>query len=44
MAPGFDYADFEIGYREELHAEYPAWAQEIAALTRAEHRRRPVAG
>jgi hypothetical protein len=44
MAPGFDYADFEIGYRDELQAQFPAWAEEIAALTRAEHRRRPVAG
>jgi predicted cupin superfamily sugar epimerase len=44
MAPGFDYADFEIGYRDELQAQFLAWAEEIAALTRAEHRRRPVAG
>jgi len=41
MAPGFDYADFEIGYREELQAQYPAFAAQIAMLTRTEHRCRP---
>ncbi len=41
MAPGFDYADFEIGYREELQAQYPAWASQIAAFTRPEFIRRP---
>ena len=40
MAPAFDYADFEIGYREELQVQYPAFASQIAALTRAEHVRR----
>jgi len=42
MAPGFDYADFEIGYREELQAQYPALAAPIAALTRPGHLRRPL--
>ncbi len=40
LAPGFDYADFEIGYREELQARYPAFAAKIAELTRPEHVRR----
>lgn len=43
MTPGFDYADFEIGYREELQAQYPAFSEEIARLTRAEHQQRPRA-
>jgi predicted cupin superfamily sugar epimerase len=34
MAPGFDPADFEIGKRAELSAEYPAYAPLIALLTR----------
>jgi len=41
MAPSFDYADFEIGYREELQAQFPAFAQQVECLTRAEHIRRP---
>ncbi len=41
LAPGFEYADFEIGYREELQAHYPAFADKIAELTRPEHLRRP---
>ena len=43
MAPAFDYADFEIGWREELQAQYPGFAAQIAALTRPEHHRRPTA-
>ncbi len=43
MAPGFDYADFEIGYREELQAQYPEFSGLIAELTRDEHGRRPAA-
>ena len=35
-SPGFDYADFEIGYRDALQREYPAFARDIAHLTRAE--------
>jgi len=41
MAPAFDYADFEIGYREELQAQYLDYAREIALLTRTDHNRRP---
>jgi len=44
LAPGFDHGDFEIGYREELQAKFPAFSNLIAGLTRAEHVRRPVAG
>ncbi|MEY2879957.1 MAG: hypothetical protein RLZZ15_2337 [Verrucomicrobiota bacterium] len=41
LAPAFDYADFEIGYRDELQARFPASAERIAAFTRAEFARRP---
>ena len=34
MAPGFDYADFESGSRQQLLAQYPAFAQRITELTR----------
>ena len=34
MAPGFDYADYEQGRREELVGLYPAFAEQICALTR----------
>lgn len=33
VAPGFDYADYEGGRREELVAAYPDHAGRIAALT-----------
>jgi predicted cupin superfamily sugar epimerase/mannose-6-phosphate isomerase-like protein (cupin superfamily) len=36
LSPGFDYADFEIGYRDALQHSYPAFAQDIERLTRAE--------
>jgi predicted cupin superfamily sugar epimerase/mannose-6-phosphate isomerase-like protein (cupin superfamily) len=36
LSPGFDYADFEIGYRDQLQREYPAFANDIGRLTRAE--------
>ena len=42
MAPGFDYADYEPGYRETLQAVYPARAGLIAELTRAEFVKPPV--
>lgn len=42
MAPGFDYDDFEIGYRDELQRQYPEQRELIAALTRAEHVTRPA--
>lgn len=34
VAPGFDFADFELGRRSELMALYPAHTALIAALTR----------
>jgi uncharacterized protein len=34
MTPGFEYSDYEQGYRDALTARYPAFAQKIAALTR----------
>ena len=35
VSPGFDYADYETGKRENLLREYPASASLIEALTRA---------
>jgi predicted cupin superfamily sugar epimerase len=32
--PGFDFADFELGKREELLAAYPSFAAQIRELTR----------
>jgi predicted cupin superfamily sugar epimerase len=34
MAPGFDFADFELGVREELVKLFPEWREQIAALCR----------
>jgi uncharacterized protein len=34
MAPGFDPADFELGKRDVLSAQYPVYAPLIAMLTR----------
>ena len=34
MAPGFDPADFELGNRDELSAQYPRYSPLIAMLTR----------
>ncbi len=34
MAPGFDYADYEQGRREELVGLYPTFAEQIRSLTR----------
>lgn len=42
MAPGFDYADFEPGYRDELQKAYPARKTLIAELTRTELATRPA--
>jgi uncharacterized protein len=36
LTPGFEYSDYEQGYRDELSARYPAFAQKIGDLTRAE--------
>jgi predicted cupin superfamily sugar epimerase len=35
VAPGFDYADFELARRDELAARWPQHAELIARLTRA---------
>lgn len=42
MAPGFDFADFEPGYRDELQKAYPARKELIAELTRADLATRPA--
>ena len=42
MAPGFDFADFEAGYRDDLQRAYPARQAMIAELTRAEWATRPA--
>lgn len=42
LAPGFDPADFEIGYRDELQKAYPKAAAKIAGLTRSEFAARPA--
>ena len=34
VAPGFDYADYETADRSELQTRYPAFAADIAQLTR----------
>jgi uncharacterized protein len=34
VAPGFDFADFEMGRREELVERYPLHAELIERLTR----------
>ncbi len=34
VAPGFDFADFEMGKREELVREYPRHRDVIEKLTR----------
>lgn len=36
LAPGFDYAEYEPGYRDELRRGWPEAEAEIAALTRAD--------
>jgi predicted cupin superfamily sugar epimerase/mannose-6-phosphate isomerase-like protein (cupin superfamily) len=44
LTPGFEYSDYEQGYRDELQAAYPAFAAKISDLTRAEfvHRAHPA--
>jgi predicted cupin superfamily sugar epimerase len=34
VAPGFDFADFELAAREPLMAQYPEHAELIRQLTR----------
>jgi predicted cupin superfamily sugar epimerase len=41
LAPGFEYSDFEMGYREELQRTYPHYAGLIERLTRSEFVTRP---
>ena len=36
LAPGFEFDDFKMGYRDELQQKYPQFADHIARLTRAE--------
>ncbi len=43
LSPGFDYADFEIGYRDDLVRRYPAFTREIEQRTRTEFLVRPAA-
>jgi hypothetical protein len=43
LGPGFAYADFAIGYRDELQKAYPQHAALIAQLTRDEHATKPAA-
>ncbi len=42
LAPGFDYGDYEPGYRDELQSAYPAQTTLIAALTRPPFFHRPT--
>lgn len=42
LSPGFEYDDYEPGYRDELTALYPGFAAEIAELTRPDSRSRPA--
>lgn len=44
LAPGFEYGDFAIGYRDELQKSYPAFKAQIASLTRAEFASKPADG
>jgi uncharacterized protein len=44
LAPGFDYSDFEMGYRADLQQAYPSYAGLIAQLTRQEFLARPQNG
>lgn len=42
LAPGFEYADFEIGWRDELQKMYPDFANQVARLTRKEFAQCPI--
>ena len=42
LAPSFEYGDFQIGYRDDLQAQYPAFANRIAQLTRKEFAKQPA--
>jgi predicted cupin superfamily sugar epimerase/mannose-6-phosphate isomerase-like protein (cupin superfamily) len=41
LTPGFEYSDYEQGYRTELQAKYPAFAPMISELTRPDSVSRP---
>jgi uncharacterized protein len=43
LSPGFEYSDFEIGFRDELQRQYPAFSKNIGRLTRAEFASRSAA-
>ncbi len=43
LSPGFDYGDFEMGYRDALQREYPAFAADIRKLTRDKFATAPAA-
>jgi len=43
LSPGFDYEDFEMGYRDALQRQYPAFAADIHRLTRDEFASAPSA-
>jgi len=42
LTPGFEYSDYEPGYRDELQSKYPAFAGKIAELTRTDSLHRPA--
>jgi predicted cupin superfamily sugar epimerase len=42
LSPGFDYADFEMGYRDALERAYPAFTPDIQRLTRVEFATSPA--
>lgn len=43
LSPGFEYSDYEPGYRDELVRLYPNFAAQITELTRDESASRPAA-
>ncbi len=43
LTPGFDYGDYEPGYRDQLQARYPEQAARIAELTRPQFLTAPPA-
>jgi predicted cupin superfamily sugar epimerase/mannose-6-phosphate isomerase-like protein (cupin superfamily) len=43
LSPGFEFDDFEIGYRDALQREFPQFSGDIERLTRAEFAARPPA-
>jgi predicted cupin superfamily sugar epimerase/mannose-6-phosphate isomerase-like protein (cupin superfamily) len=42
LSPAFEVADFEMGYRDALQSAYPAFAADIARLTRPEFATSPA--